>query len=327
MADVAARAGVSHQTVSRVLNGSPMVRAETRARVLAAIELVGYRRNNAARMLATNRSGRIGLIAAHLDHYGPSMIAVSLQQAGHRAGYDVSLVGLPDLRGDALGSAVDRLLGESVEAMVVAVAQREAMTRTLDLDLDIPVVVVQGVSRDQPMAAGIDQTAGAELAVDHLWHLGHRRIAHVTGPLDWIEATQRRDGWCLGHEHRGARPGPEIVGDWTARSGYQAGLALGADPEVTAVVAANDAMALGVFRALHELGRRVPEEVSVVGFDDAPQSAYYWPGLTTVRQEFSRLGEAAVDLAVRSLRGESSPRVDLVVPELIVRASTALAVR
>jgi len=322
MADVAKQAGVSHQTVSRVLNDSPLVRDETRTRVLAAIEELGYRRNMAARMLATNRSARIGMISAHLVLYGPSMISAAVQDAGHKAGYDVSLVGLPEFSRESLHGAVDRLLDQAVEALVIAIAHRDALAATRELRLAIPVVVAQGVSAGQPMAAGVDQAAGARDATAHLLDLGHRHVAHVTGPMDWVEAEQRRAGWRAAQADRGVLPGPELTGDWSAESGYAAGLQIAGDPDVTAVFAANDAMALGVLKALHEKGRRVPDEVSVVGFDDVPEAAYYWPSLTTVNQDFASLGRRAVDLTLRALDGEPDPVCELVQPEVVVRDST-----
>ena len=325
MADVAKHAGVSHQTVSRVLNESPLVRPDTREKVLAAIEQLGYRRNMAARMLATNRSGRIGMVSAHLVLYGPSMISAAVQDVGHAAGYDVSLVGLGEFTARCLREAVDRLLDQAVEALVIAVAQGDALAAARELDLGIPVVITQGVSAGQPMAAGIDQHAGAVLATEHLLDLGHRKVAHVAGPADWVEAVQRRDGWRDAHAGRGLLPGPELAGDWSAQSGYEAGRLIADDPDITAVFAANDAMALGLLKALHERGRRVPEEVSVVGFDDVPEAAFYWPGLTTVRQDFTELGTRAVELALRALEGEADASLDLVRPELVVRDSTASA--
>jgi DNA-binding LacI/PurR family transcriptional regulator len=327
MADVAKHAGVSHQTVSRVLNDSPLVKDETRVRVLAAIEEMGYRRNMAARMLATNRSRRIGVISAHLVLYGPSMVSAAVQEAGHDAGYDVSLIGLAEFSAEHLHDAVERLLDQAVEALVVAVAHREALAATRELQLSIPVVVAQGVAAGQPMAAGIDQNAGARLATEHLLDLGHEHIAHVTGPMDWVEAEQRRGGWRAAHAGRGLLPGPELVGDWSAQSGYEAGLRIAADQAVTGVFVANDAMALGVLNALHAQGRRVPEDVSVVGFDDVPEAAYYWPALTTVNQDFATLGRRAVELTLRALSGEKDPVLDLVAPEVVVRASTGRAGR
>jgi DNA-binding LacI/PurR family transcriptional regulator len=325
MADVAKHAGVSHQTVSRVLNDSPLVRADTRQRVLDAIAQLGYRRNMAARMLATNRSRRIGMVSAHLVLYGPSMLSAAVQDAGHAAGYDVSLVGLAESSADCLREAVGRLLDQAVEALVIAVAHNDALTAIRALDLSIPVVLAQGISAGQPMAAGIDQHAGAVRATEHLLDLGHPHVAHVTGPLDWVEAVQRRQGWRDAHTARGRLPGPELTGDWSAQSGFEAGLLIADDPSTTAVFVANDAMALGLFKALHERGRRIPEDVSVVGFDDAPEAAYYWPGLTTVRQDFTELGTRAVELTLRALDGEVEPALDLVVPEIVVRDSTAAA--
>jgi DNA-binding LacI/PurR family transcriptional regulator len=185
------------------------------------------------------------------------------------------------------------------------------------------VVLAQGVASGQAMAAGIDQEAGGAMATDHLLGLGHEHVAHVTGPLDWIEAGQRRAGWQQAHERRRRLPGPELAGDWSARSGYEAGLRIAEDPSVTAVFAANDAMALGLLRALQQHGRRVPEDVSVVGFDDVPEAEYLWPALTTVNQELDRLGQLAVDLTLRALRGEESPTERLLTPTLLVRESTA----
>ncbi len=322
MADVAAAAGVSHQTVSRVLNRHPLVKEDTRARVLAAIEELGYRRNSAARALVTNRSGNIGMVAAHLALYGPSMVAAAVQEAGHAAGYGVALVGLPELSAESLRSAVDRLMDQAVEALVVAVAHPDAMETVASLELPIPVVLTQGVQSGQVMAAGIDQRRGGQLATEHLLEDGTGSVAHVTGPLDWIEARQRREGWRLAHELRGVAPGPEVAGDWSARSGYLAALSLLEDASVTTVFAANDAMALGVLRALHERGRDVPGEVRVVGFDDVPEAGHYWPPLSTVRQDFGALGRSAVDLTVRALSGESSASAELVEPVLVPRRST-----
>jgi DNA-binding LacI/PurR family transcriptional regulator len=323
MAQVAERAGVSHQTVSRVLNDASLVKEETRLRVLAAIEELGYRRNFAARVLATNRSARIGMVTAHLALYGPSMTALGVQEAGHQEGYDVALVGLPEFSRESLQNAVDRLYDQAVEAIVVAVTHREASEVTRSLQLSIPVVTVQGVVAGQPLSAGIDQNAGALLAVGHLLDLGHRHVAHVSGPGDWVEAEQRRAGWRQAHELRGLLPGPELEGDWSPASGHRAGLLIADDPDVTAVFAANDSMALGLLHALHERGRRVPEDVSVVGYDDVPEAAYYWPGLTTVHQDFSELGRRALGLALAAVRGDRGATADLIVPTLSVRGSSA----
>lgn len=323
LADVAALAGVSHQTVSRVMNGRPAVKDATREAVLTAIAELGYRRNRAARELATNRSGRIGMITAHLGLYGPRMIALGVEQAGQAAGYEVSVVGLPDSSLESFRAAVNRLLDDAVEALVVAVTRRDAVKTVRTFSDDVPLVVVQAVSHGQALAVGIDQELGAALATQHLLTLGHPNVAHVSGPRDWLEAAHRRAGWIRAHEELGMLPGLEVIGDWSPESGYRAGLRMAADESVTAVFAANDDMALGLLRALHERGRRVPGEISVVGFDDVPHSGYIWPPLTTVTQDLGAVGSRAVDLALRAIAGESSPTVDLVAPVLRVRASTA----
>jgi DNA-binding LacI/PurR family transcriptional regulator len=323
MAQVAERAGVSHQTVSRVLNDASLVKEETRLRVLAAIEELGYRRNYAARILATNRSHRIGMVTAHLGLHGPSMIALGVQEAGYAAGYDVSLIGVPEFSAELLDHAVDRLSDQAVEAIVVAVAHREAAELTRSLQLPVPIVTVQGVAAGTPLSASIDQEVGAVLAVGHLLDLGHRHVAHLAGPSDWVEAEQRRAGWRRAHEERGLLPGPELTGDWSPESGHRAGLLIAADPDVTAVFAGNDSMALGLLNALHERGRRVPEDVSVVGFDDLPEAAYFWPPLTTVAQDFAELGRRALAVALAAVRGEDDAVLDPIAPTLTVRRSTA----
>lgn len=322
MLDVATRAGVSAQTVSRVLNGSPLVRPETRARVLVAVEEMGYRRNPGARFLATNRSRRLGVIAAHLALHGPSRIVSAVDEAAHRVGYDVSLVGLDEVGPTELRGAVDRLLDQSVEALLVAVAHQPAMEEIRSMSLPIPLVMVQGVEEGAAMSAGIDQRAGARAAVGHLLDLGHRSVAHVAGPSDWVEALQRQQGWEAEHRDRGLVPGPVVEGDWSAAGGHAAAGSLLDAGGVTAVFAANDATAIGVLKAAHDRQIPVPDRLSVIGFDDMPDAAYLWPALTTVRQTFGYLGGSAVDLALRALAEEVNPTIPLLVPDLVVRDST-----
>jgi DNA-binding LacI/PurR family transcriptional regulator len=322
MFDVARKAGVSHQTVSRVLNGSDMVRVDTRQRVETAIQELGYRRNAAARALAMNRSRTLGVVSAHLGYYGPRMITSSVSNAARQAGFEVVSLGLDSFSRDDLNTAIQHLLDRNVEAIVVAVAHRDARNLVSELALDLPVVLAEGVSPEASMAAGVDQHLGAFLATDHLLELGHDCVAHVTGPSGWIEAGQRRGGWKLAHRKRGKRIGPEVTGDWNVRSGYEAGLLLAERPQVSAIFVANDSMALGVLRAMHEAGRAVPGDVSLVGFDDLPEAEFFWPPLTTVRQDFTALGRAAVDLAVRALDGELTASAPLIPPELVVRSTT-----
>jgi len=324
MEDVANVAGVSHQTVSRVLNDFPKIRPATRARVLAAIEELGYRRNTAARTLVTRRSGSIGVITADMNHFGPASIMLGLESASRAAGYSLSLAGLPEISATSLRQAVDRVLDQAVEAVVIIVAHQAALALAQSLHIAVPLVLVEGDLSATPLTAGVDQIAGARLATNHLLDLGHRSVVHLPGPADWLEAVARREGWRMSLEERGA-PVPELMveGDWTSRSGYQASRAMLAQSRPTAVFAANDQMALGLLRALHEAGLRVPQDVSVVGFDDVPESGYFTPPLTTVRQDFPELGRRIMALVLRVLAGELNASEPLVEPLLVIRSSTA----
>ena len=329
MEDVANVAGVSHQTVSRVLNDFPKIRPATRDRVLAAIEELGYRRNTAARTLVTRRSGTIGVITADMSHFGPASILLGLESASRAAGYNVSLAGVADISAASLRAAVDQVLDQAVEAVVVIVAHQAALTLAKSLLIGVPLVLVEGDLSATPLTAGVDQVAGARLATNHLLDLGHESVLHLPGPSDWLEAAARREGWQTALEEHD-RPIPPLMaeGDWSSRSGYESGQAMlrnsGRSSKPTGVFAANDQMALGLLRALHEAGLRVPEDVSVVGFDDLPESGYFSPPLTTVRQDFRELGQRTMALVLRVLAGELDASEQLVEPLLVVRLSTAV---
>ncbi|GAB3994089.1 LacI family DNA-binding transcriptional regulator [Nocardioides marmoraquaticus] len=330
MADVARLAGVSLQTVSRVVNGAPHLRPTTRSKVEEAIRQLGYRPNVAARALVTRRSATIGVIGSKSEFWGPSRILSSLQSAAREAGYFVSAVDLPEVTRAGMTEAVDHLRAQGVEAIVVNAASDDALevARTQDTG-GVPIVVVEGDLSRSRLTAGVDQHAGAVLAVQHLLDLGHTHVAHVAGPAVWNEARERTTGWRDAIEAAGLRPGPVLAGDWTASSGYAAGLELaalaaaGADG-VTAVFVANDHMAIGLLHALAEAGVRVPDDLSVVGFDDLPEAAYLIPSLTTVRQDFAAVGRLAVEVLQLAVAGGADDQLErLLRPELVVRRSTA----
>lgn len=322
MADVARLAGVSHQTVSRVVNNAAHIRPETRVRVLEAIDRLGYRPNTSARALVRGRTGIIGVIATAAVEYGPTSIQRSVEQAAADAGLFASAVNLAELTAESLAKAVDHLRTLGVEAIVVVAAHDEALSVVRGLRPGVPIVIAQGDLGRDGAGIGVDQLAGARAATRHLVELGHREIVHVTGPLDWAEARARLEGYRESMFEADLRPGPPVPGDWSSESGYQAGLAICGRPEVTAVFCANDQMALGLLRALHEGGRRVPDDVSVVGFDDIPEAAYLVPPLTTVRQDFAAVGRRAIALVQQRVAGTEADPVPLLVPELVVRAST-----
>ncbi|SDS11554.1 DNA-binding transcriptional regulator, LacI/PurR family [Friedmanniella luteola] len=323
MLDVARLAGVSHQTVSRVLNDHPSVRPETRARVETAIRELGYRRNSAARALATRRSSTVGLLTATSSRSGPVSTLVAVEQASRAAGLWVSVASLSVYDPASVRSALDHFLDQGVDGIVVIAPVEEAVQVASAVAVDVPMVIVapRVEAGSRALAVAVDQRQGARLVVRHLAGLGHERIAHVAGPVGWLDAIEREGGWREELDALGLAAPDLVRGDWTAASGYAAVRAL--DPSATAVFASNDQMALGLVRALVEQGRRVPDDVSVAGFDDIETAAFALPPLTTVRQDFAELGLAAVRTLVGRMAGQPAPPATLVQPALQVRSSTA----
>ncbi|HEX5780705.1 MAG TPA: LacI family DNA-binding transcriptional regulator [Solirubrobacteraceae bacterium] len=322
MADVAKLAGVSLQTVSRVINDSPHVRDVTRERVQDAMRKLEYRPNPVARALVTGRSRTLGVVSFDTTLFGPASTLFGIERAAHDADYFVSIVSLRSLDRASVMSAVERLRAQGVDGILVIAPQESATQAILHLPQDVPVVAAEaGPDESVPLVA-VDQVEGARLATRHLLELGHRTVWHISGPLDWLEAQDRVDGWRSTLEAAGASPPPVLIGDWSARSGHELGRELGDD--VTAVFVANDQMALGVLRSLHEAGRRIPADISVVGFDDIPEAEYFTPPLTTVRQNFNEMGRRSLLLLLEQIEsGTRAPVRETVPPELIVRASTA----
>lgn len=321
--DVAARAKVSHQTVSRVINNHPNVSAATRGRVEAAIAELGYRRNTAARSLVTRRTQTIGVLASELGQYGPANTLLGVQQAAREAGYFVSIAAIKGAGVDAIADAVRHLSDQGADGMIVIVPHDGTLQALEEMNLDVPVIVVGGAGEGRLSGAMVDQKLGARLAVAHLISLGHQRIGHVSGPLDWNEGQSRVDGWREELAEAGLAADLLVEGDWSAGSGYRIGQQLAEQRTATAVFVSNDQMALGLLRAFGEKGVRVPEDVSLVGFDDQPESAYFMPPLTTVRQDFEELGRRCMDLMRAQIEEGATGGTRVVEPELVVRASTA----
>jgi LacI family transcriptional regulator len=327
MMDVAREAGVSHITVSRVINGHPSVRPETRTRVEAAIQKLGYRRNSVARALKSGRSSTIGVVIVGSDLFELPRILLGVETAAKQAGYWVSLASRQGESTTAdLMETLQRLTDQSVEAIAV-VADRTAAAEALSgLSLGVPVAVMMSGSVPNPDLSfvEVDQELGARLAVRHLLGLGHRNIAHLTGALRTFDARARVDGWQAELTAAGAQ-GALLEGDFSAESGFRLADGLCDDDTgpPTAVFAGNDQMAMGALAAFAERGVRVPQDVSVVGFDDMKGAGYLVPALTTVRQDFAHVGRSAIEQLVRMLGGEKAER-QKIAPELVVRRSTAV---
>ncbi len=324
--DVARMAEVSAMTVSRVLKSPEKVRPETRDRVMAAVRHLDYRPKIAARVSAAGGSGVLGVVTADSPLFGTAPILHAIEQAARRHDYLISVVGIekPDAR--SLGESVGLLLGLPVDGIIMAAPLESAVDGLHGLPPDLPLVVADATGDIPFPTVAVDQHAGAVRAVRHLLSLGHETVWHLAGPAGWVNAVSRQSAWREVLENAG-RPVPEpIIGDWSARSGYEQGRLIARDPAVTAVFAANDAMALGLQRALSEAGRPVPGEVSVVGFDDVPGSGYHVPPLTTVHQNFAEVGRRAVELLLKRLAEPAMtqgalPR-SLIEPDLVVREST-----
>jgi DNA-binding LacI/PurR family transcriptional regulator len=322
MADVARLAGVSHQTVSRVLNDHPNVRPHTRDKVLAAIRELAYRPNAAARTLVTRRTHTLGVISFDTMLYGPASMLYCFERAAHDA-FFVSVASLPALDRRSMLDAVDRFLGQGVEGIIVIATEETAVAALAHVPAEVPLVAVGCGTRAPVTSVAIDNAAGAAAATRYLLSLGHKTVYHVAGPCSCLDAAERVDGWRATLQEAGVTEPAVLAGDWSAPSGYQLGGQLASDPAVTAIFCANDTMALGVSRALAERGLRIPADVSIVGFDDVPEAGFYQPPLTTVRQDFAEVGRQALRTLVDRMTGTlpAGPRVVRVAPELIVRSS------
>lgn len=322
MADVAALAGVSGQTVSRVANNRSNVDATTRARVRAAMRELGYRPNGAARALRNGEFRGIGVIVFELSTFGTTRVLDEIATAATERGYAVNLMPVLDINQRAVNDAFTRLSAQAVDGVIILIEAYLLDEAGVQLPHGLPVVIVDSSAHYDYPVVDTDQFDGARQAVVHLLELGHATVHHVSGPRTSYPAAHRRRGWEQTLLNHGRELPPVLFGDWTSQSGYQAGCQLAADPSVTAIFAANDQMALGVLRALHEHSRPVPGAVSVVGFDDMEESAHFWPPLTTVRQCFAELGRHAVSSLLTTL-AEGQPQPVAVPTELVIRASTA----
>lgn len=323
MTDVARLAGVSHQTVSRVLNGHPNVREQTRLRVRAAIAQLGYRPNKAARALVTGKSQLIGVIAQNSPLYGPASLLGAFEAAAAEAGFSVSVRRVKTLDRESIAAAVEYHRDQRVAGIVAITPTASANEALAEVPAGVPLVTVDGDPGRPSALVTVDQYGGAFSATRHLLEAGHKTVWHVSGPPDWFDSAGRVQGWKAALEEAGAEQPPLTTADWSARAGYEAGQTLARVPECTAIFAANDHLALGILRAMYERGRRCPDDVSVVGFDDVPEAAYYIPPLTTVRPDFDAVARETLGLLLAQVtEGEVKQDHRSVQPTLVVRSST-----
>lgn len=320
---VADLAGVSHMTVSRVLNGHPNIRESTRERVLEVIEQLNFRPSTTARALATQRSRCIGVIVESAVEFGPTSTLRAIEAAARISGYTVTSIALRDEDELTAHEAVARLSAQGVDAVCVIAPRSSSLTSLRQSDITLPVLVIKSDTDPNFLTFSVDQAHGTNLVIDHLVELGHREILHVAGPLDWFDARARERAFHRRIKQLGLRQRPIAIGDWTADFGYDLARSIRRIPDYTAVFVANDEMALGFIHGLAERGISVPDDLSIVGFDDIPTARHFLPPLTTVQQDFHRLGTRAMGHILQALEGGDHSTETRIVPELVVRQSTA----
>lgn len=322
--DVARLAQVSHQTVSRVLNNNTSIRPETKTRVVKAMETLGYRPNQAARALASSKTKMLGILSSDTDFTGPASMVHEMEVAARERGYFAVSCGVDPTNLASVQGGIEHLMNLGVEGLAIVTPHADAVEYVRQQVVAIPVVSLDSMYRMDELAVSVDNFAGAVAATEYLIELGHRNIVHISGPNNWFESSTRAAGYTS--TMLNARLEPQIVeGDWEIQTGYRIAMDLAIESRgITALFVANDRMALGVLSAMRKRGISVPERLSIIGFDDLPETAYYWPPLTTVKQDFRQLGERAMHLLMQELEGKAVKKVDRLIPELVVRDSTTV---
>lgn len=332
--DVATLAGVSIKTVSRVVNNQGEISEATRQRVLAAIDELGYKPNILARSLVNRRTDTLAVVAWGIEYFGPSRVIVGVEQQADELGYSLilNLVSHPDEPNQE--RILDTLLARRVDGIIWSVPQvgdNHNWLRAGLLERLPPIVFLSMQSQPGLTITAVNNFSGARQATQHLIDQGRRKIAIITGPIAWWEARERLAGWKNALEEAGLAVSPSIIVEsyWSAVGGERAmQQVLKQMPDIDAVFASSDQIALGALGALHQSGRRVPQDLAIVGFDNTPESAFYWPPLTTIYQKLVNVGHIAVQNlhqmieARRQQKGYLEPALTLIEPELIVRASS-----
>jgi len=334
--EVAKAAGVSTQTVSRVINSRPDVSPETQKKVQHVIDDLGYSPNVIARSLVRGRSNTLGVVGYGLGYFGPTSILKGIEKRSYNLGFSLLLSLLDDFDPSYIHTITENLLSRQVEGIIWAVPGNDRLAGNLSVrfkEAPVPIVFLNKSRRFNDLVVALDNQDGARLATQHLLSQGYRCVGIITGPSDWWEAQQREVGWrqVMLDTEIGDLNKLKVVGDWSAHSG-NIGLRdlLAKSPQIDAVFASNDQMALGALQAARQMGIKIPQELGIVGFDDIPEAAYFYPALTTIRQDAEELGAQAVDQMCNSLQArhqgeEYRSDVVWIKPELIVRNSSIRA--
>jgi DNA-binding LacI/PurR family transcriptional regulator len=327
MLDVADLSGVSYQTVSRVINNHPYVSEDTRKKVQEAIDALGYRPSKAAIKLRAKSSTTIAIILYGSWFYGPVQIALNVEMAARTSGFDVIITNVTETEQQVV-EALQHVRDWAVDGIAFIIpAQGLPQAEIQAICGDIPVVHIDSRPVANLASVKLDDAAGTQQIVEHLISLGHTRFCEISGPLNWYSAEIRHRTCVRVFQSYGIEPPIHIEGNWTTPGGYQATRRLlEQGHSFTAVIAANDSMALGAMYALHQFGLAVPGDISVVGFDDIPESAYFIPPLTTMRSNFIQLGAIGFEYLIQLMDDPDTPAVQkIITPKLIVRESTGSA--
>lgn len=323
MFDVAARSGVSHQTVSRVLNNHKNVSDRTRKKVIKAMEELGYQPNLVARALVTGKTATIGVLSHNTTLFGPASTLHSVQSAAREQGYKTTIYSLKSEDKDSIITGIQHLKLDGVDGIVIIAPQIKGTKEVSDVIGRFPAVLVENESTESLPSVNVDQYFGAYELTKHLINLGHRKIAHISGPRHWYESQRRTKGYKKALSDFKLDTTFVWEGDWSAYSGYENTLKILKNKSITAIFAGNDAMALGGLKAIHESGLKVPSDVSMVGFDDLPESSFFSPALTTAKQDFHAVGIQALDILL-GLINQSKSRMNIAIkPDVFIRESTA----
>lgn len=320
--DVANLAGVSHQTVSRVLNNHASLKPETRDKVEKAIAELNYRPNQAARQLVTSRSKMIGILIAGTELFGPWAILNAMEREARVEGYSVISISVSPELPESWTEGIEQLRNLDIDG-VITIALSNVVLKEVERNLTSATRVIVDTEPNRKFeSVNIDNFEGGKLATQHLIDLGHKDIVHITGPIPGYEAEMRRAGYEEAMKIAKLKA-DVILGDWAIETGYEVGNQLARRKKVpTAIFAANDHQSIGLLKALAENKLVVPRDISIIGFDDIPESKFMNPSLSTVRQDFDELGRLAIKSMLIQLKEKRKPESLKITPELIKREST-----
>lgn len=334
--DVAKKAGVSRQTVSRVLNNRPDVSADTRIRVQEIISEFSYRPNAIAQSLSRQKSFILGVVSAGLKYTGPSRTLSGITGKAEELGYGLLLKELASFSSNNVHPLLQWFMSHQVDGIIWAAPEIEEnryWIKDLLPEINIPIIFLTMEKQENVTIVTTDNFIGAKMATEHLIQLGRKNIGHISGPLDWWEARQRKSGWEMAIKESGRTVTDRMwtTGNWSSKSGKTAFTELmDKYPDLDAIFVGNDQMALSVLQSAYEMGRRIPDDLSIVGFDGIPESEFYCPSLSTVYQNQNELGSVAVAELVAQVEKKLSenkiiePKYITIKPELIIRQSSQL---